>query len=70
LHTFNVDIATSERIIPLIPKGKIIVAESGIKSFHDVQRLAATGAHAVLIGETFLRERDVAAKVKEVMYGA
>jgi indole-3-glycerol phosphate synthase len=69
LHSFEVNIATSERIIPRIPKGKVIVAESGIKSHDEVKRLAAAGAHAVLIGETFLRERDVAGKIKEVMYG-
>ncbi len=69
LKTFEVDLATSERLIPLIPKDKVIVAESGIKTHQDVCRLKAAGAHAVLIGETFLRERDVARKIKEVMYG-
>lgn len=69
LHSFKVDIATSEQLIPLIPKGKVIVAESGISTHEEVVRLAKAGAHAVLIGETFLRERDVAGKIKEVMYG-
>jgi indole-3-glycerol phosphate synthase len=69
LHTFQVDLAVSERIIPLIPKGKVIVSESGISSHAEVKRLKAAGAHAVLIGETFLRERDVAKKIREVMYG-
>ena len=69
LRSFEVDLATSERLIPLIPKGKIIVAESGIKSHSEIKRLKAVGANAVLIGETFLREPDVAKKVKEVMYG-
>lgn len=67
LHTFKVDIATSERLIPLVPKDKVIVAESGIRSFDEVTRLATAGAHAVLIGETFLKERDVAGKIREVM---
>lgn len=69
LNTFEVDLATSERIITLIPRDKVIVAESGIKTYEDVCRLKKAGAHAVLIGETFLRERDVARKIKEVMYG-
>ena len=70
LHTFNVDLATSEKLIPRIPKGKVIVVESGISMHVEVERLKAAGAHAVLIGETFLREKDVAKKVKEVMFGA
>ncbi|MBF0486406.1 MAG: indole-3-glycerol phosphate synthase TrpC [Candidatus Omnitrophica bacterium] len=69
LHTFAVDISTSERIIPLVPQDKVIVSESGIQNHEDVRRLQAAGAHAVLIGETFLKERDIALKIKEVMYG-
>jgi len=70
LHTFQVDLGTSEKLIPRIPKGKVIVAESGISTHAEVERLKAAGAHAVLIGETFLKEKDVAKKVKEVMFGA
>jgi indole-3-glycerol phosphate synthase len=67
LHTFEVDLATSETLIPRIPKGKVIVSESGISTHAEVERLKAAGAHAVLIGETFLKEKDVAKKVKEIM---
>lgn len=67
LRSFEVDIAVSERLIPRIPSDKVIVAESGIKSQKEVLRLKGLGANAVLIGETFLREKDVAAKVHEVM---
>jgi len=70
LRTFTVDIAVSERMIPRIPSGKIIVSESGIRSHAEVLRLQAAGVHAVLIGETFLREQDVAKKIREVMSGA
>jgi indole-3-glycerol phosphate synthase len=69
LRSFEVDLGTSERLIPLIPEGRVAVAESGIRGHDDIKRLAAAGAHAVLIGETFLKERDVAGKIKEVMYG-
>lgn len=69
LHTFEVDMKTCERLIPQIPPGKVIVAESGISSHDDVCRLQEVGAHAVLIGETFMREADIGKKVKEVMYG-
>ena len=69
LRTFHVDIGVSVRLIPRIPKGKIIVAESGLKTHTDVLHLQNLGAHAVLIGETFLREQDVGKKVRELMEG-
>lgn len=67
LHSFHVDFSVSERLIPGIPKDKVVVSESGIASHVQVQKLRDLGAHAVLIGETFLREQDVKAKVREVM---
>ena len=69
LHTFNVNIEVCKQLIPKIPKGKIIVAESGIKTHQDVKTLKDLGAHAVLIGETFMREKDIGKKIKEVIYG-
>lgn len=67
LRTFDVSLEVSETLIPRIPKDKVIVAESGIASFLEVKRLGEIGAHAVLIGETFMREKDIVRKVKEVM---
>ena len=69
LRTFVVDIKTCERLIPLIPKGKVIVAESGIQSREDILKLKALGANAVLIGEIFMKEQDIAKKIQEVMNG-
>jgi indole-3-glycerol phosphate synthase len=69
LKTFEVDLKTSEKLIPRIPKDKIIVSESGIKDKAHIDMLKELGAHAVLIGETFLRAQDVGAKVREVMHG-
>lgn len=69
LHTFEVDFKTSERLIPKIPKGKVIVAESGLKTHEEIKILQGLGAHAVLIGETFLQAPDMAGKIKEVMHG-
>jgi len=69
LKTLEVDLKTSEKLISRIPRDKIIVAESGIKNKADVDILRGLGAHAVLIGETFLRADDVGAKVREVMHG-
>lgn len=69
LHTFNVDLRVSEAIIPQIPKGKVVVAESGIKAHKDVLFLKELGANAVLIGETFMLSNNIGTKIKEVMYG-
>jgi len=69
LHTFKVDFYTCERLIPKIPSGKTIVAESGISENREVKKLQQLGAHAVLIGEAFMREKDIGAKIEEVMYG-
>jgi len=67
LKTFEVDLGVSERLIKKIPKDKVIVVESGIKSFKEVQNFKRLGANAVLIGETFLRAPDVGAKMSELM---
>lgn len=67
LKTFEVDLGVSERLIKKIPQDKVIVVESGIKSYQEVQNFKRLGAHAVLIGETFLRAPDVGEKVKEIM---
>jgi indole-3-glycerol phosphate synthase len=66
LRTFEVDLATSERLAPLIPAGVTVVAESGIFTRDDVRRLDACGADAVLIGEALVTSDDPAAKVREL----
>ncbi len=70
LHTFKVDIGVTQRLIRLVPKDKIKVSESGIKSYEDVMFLKSLGANAVLIGEAFMEAGDIAAKMREIMrYG-
>lgn len=69
LKTLEVNIHTGARLIPKIPQGKVIVAESGIQSYDDVRRLRDLGAHAVLIGEVFMRAKDIGQKIKELMHG-
>ncbi|HLF18038.1 MAG TPA: indole-3-glycerol phosphate synthase TrpC [Candidatus Omnitrophota bacterium] len=69
LETFEVDLKTCEKLIPKIPKGKTIVAESGIQTHKDVEALKEMGAHAVLIGETFMRSKDIGKKIEEIMKG-
>lgn len=67
LRTLEVDMDNCVRLIGRIPSGKIIVAESGIKTRDDVRRVQEAGAHAVLIGETFMRAKDIGKKIDEVM---
>lgn len=69
LRTFNVDLRTCARLIPRIPRDKVIVVESGIKTHDDIRRVRDLGAHAVLIGETFMRAKDMGSKIDEVMRG-
>jgi len=70
LKTFEVDFKVCEMLIPKIPKDRVIVAESGIKTHAQIQRLKELGANAVLIGETFLRSASVEDKIKEIMNGS
>lgn len=70
LQSLKVDLNTCLELIPQIPKGRIIVAESGLKTHEDIERARQAGAHAVLIGETFMRSADMGAKIKDVMYGS
>jgi indole-3-glycerol phosphate synthase len=67
LNTFAVDIDTTRRLRPLIPKEKIVVSESGVKSGSDMQKLWEWGVDAVLIGEALVAASDVRAKMKELL---
>ena len=64
LRSFEVSLATTERLAPLAPDGVVLVAESGIRTRADVQRLKACGVHAVLVGETLMRSEDVEAAAR------
>jgi indole-3-glycerol phosphate synthase len=67
LATFEVDLGTTERLRPLIPERTIVVSESGILGRADVERAAAAGATAVLVGEALVTAVDPAAKVAELL---
>lgn len=66
LSDFAVDLRTTERLAPQIPREKIIIAESGIFTRADVERAARAGAHAVLVGESLMRAEDIGAKAQEL----
>jgi len=66
LRTFEIDLATTERLRPLVPPEVTVVAESGVQTRADVQRLAGLGVHGVLIGEALVVADDPAAKMREL----
>ncbi|HEY0158653.1 MAG TPA: indole-3-glycerol phosphate synthase TrpC [Thermoanaerobaculia bacterium] len=67
LRDFRVDLGTSERLGALMPPDAIKVAESGIRTRADVDRLRAAGFHAFLVGESLLRQDDRAAAVRSLV---
>ena len=67
LRDFRVDLATAEALGRLIPNGTIRVAESGIKTREDVDRLRAAGFNAILVGESLLRQNDRATAVRTLI---
>lgn len=64
LRAQRVDLETTERLAPLVPPGMPIVAESGVRTRHDVVRLHAAGARALLVGETLMRSGDPAQAIR------
>ena len=66
LRTFEVDPSLSLRLRPLVPAGRLVVAESGIDSAADVLRLKKAGFDGVLVGEALMTAKDRPAKVREL----
>lgn len=67
LHSFSVDFSATQKLIRLVPKDKVVVAESGIKTNEDIMFLKSLGVNAVLIGEAFMEASDIGAKMRELM---
>jgi len=66
LRTLKTDLETTLRLAPMVPPDRMVVAESGIKNFDDVGRLAAIGVQC-LVGESLLRQPDLTAATKALL---
>jgi indole-3-glycerol phosphate synthase len=67
LATFETDLATTERLAARLPKDRMLVSESGIFTHADIARLRHAGARAFLVGESLMREADVAAATRRLL---
>jgi indole-3-glycerol phosphate synthase len=69
LKTFATRLETTEELAPLAPEGALLVGESGIASHADCARLAAAGVRSFLVGESLMRQADVAAATRALLGG-
>ena len=66
LHTFTTDLAVTERLAPLVPRGKLIVSESGIFTRVHLRQLNLVRVNAALVGEALVTAPDIGEKVREL----
>lgn len=64
LITFDVDLATSEKLAEQVPDEIVLISESGIKTPEDARRVSDCGCNAILVGESLMRAEDVRATIE------
>jgi indole-3-glycerol phosphate synthase len=69
LKTFETMLGTTEELAPLAPAGALLVGESGIASYADCERLAKAGVRSFLVGESLMRQADVAVATRVLLQG-
>ncbi len=69
LKTFSVDLGATERLAKLAPPDALLVCESGISTHGDLERMAASGVRAFLVGESLMRQGDVEVATRRLLTG-
>ncbi len=67
LKTLEVDLAVTERLAPLVPKDRLLVAESGLYKTADLERMRNVGASIFLVGESLMRQSDVTQATRDLL---
>jgi indole-3-glycerol phosphate synthase len=67
LHTFETSLETTERLAPLVPGERMVVGESGLFTPSDLARLSRVGVNSFLIGESLMRQADVASATRAIL---
>lgn len=67
LKTLETDLSVTEKLAPLVPPDRFLIAESGIRNTGDLRRLAAVGPNCYLVGESLMRQDDVTEAVRTLL---
>jgi indole-3-glycerol phosphate synthase len=67
LHTLETDTKTTEKLYPLVAKDRVVVVESGLKTYQDILFLKILGVNAILVGESLLKAPNLDAAVQDLM---
>jgi indole-3-glycerol phosphate synthase len=70
LKTLATDLSVTEALAPAVSADRFLISESGMRSHEDLRRIAAAGAQCFLVGESLMRQPDVAAATRALLTGA
>ncbi|MBO0710228.1 MAG: indole-3-glycerol phosphate synthase TrpC [Acetobacteraceae bacterium] len=69
LKTLRTDLSTTEELASYVPPERFLLAESGIRTHADLQRLAKSGTRCFLVGESLMRQQDIAQATRALLHG-